>query len=142
MSFDSLVSEPLYRLLLALLILLSGVLLYRGVNSLTLRRARVRVLGLERLRPGVPVLLYFTTPTCAPCKTVQRPAIERLQERVGEGLEVVEVDASSQPEIASQWGVLSVPTTFIIDAQGNPRYVNHGVAPLDKLQRQFAEINS
>ena len=142
MSIESLASEPLYRLLLALLILLSGVLLYRGVNSLTLRRARVRVPGLERLRPGVPVLLYFTTPTCAPCKTVQRPAIERLQERIGEGLEVVEVDASSQPELASQWGVLSVPTTFIIDAQGNPRYVNHGVAPLEKLQRQYAEIIS
>ena len=142
MSIESLASEPLYRLLLALLILLSGVLLYRGVNSLTLRRARVRVPGLERLRPGVPVLLYFTTPTCAPCKTVQRPAIQRLQERIGERMEVVEVDASIQPELASQWGVLSVPTTFIIDAQGNPRYVNHGVAPLDKLQRQFAEIIS
>jgi thiol-disulfide isomerase/thioredoxin len=142
MSIESLASEPLYRLLLALLILLSGVLLYRGINSLTLRRARVRVPGLERLRPGVPMLLYFTTPTCAPCKTVQRPAIQRLQERIGERLEVVEVDASSQPELASQWGVLSVPTTFIIDAEGNPRYVNHGVAPLDKLQRQFAEIIS
>ena len=142
MSFESLASQPIYRLLIALLILLSGVLLYRGINSLTLRRARVRVPGLERLRPGVPVLLYFTTSTCAPCKTIQRPAIQRLQERIGEQLEVVEVDASSQPELASQWGVLSVPTTFIIDAQGNPRYVNHGVAPLDKLQRQFAEIIS
>ena len=142
MSFESLASQPIYRLLIALLILLSGVLLYRGINSLTLRRARVRVPGLERLRPGVPVLLYFTTSTCAPCKTIQRPAIQRLQERIGERLEVVEVDASSQPEIASQWGVLSVPTTFIIDAEGNPRYVNHGVAPLDKLQRQFAEIIS
>ena len=142
MSFESLASQPIYRLLIALLILLSGVLLYRGINSLTLRRARVRVPGLERLRPGVPVLLYFTTSTCAPCKTIQRPAIQRLQERIGEQLEVVEVDASSQPELASQWGVLSVPTTFIIDAQGKPRYVNHGVAPLDKLQRQFAEIIS
>ena len=142
MSFESLASQPIYRLLIALLILLSGVLLYRGINSLTLRRARVRVPGLERLRPGVPVLLYFTTSTCAPCKTIQRPAIQRLQERIGERMEVVEVDASSQPEVASQWGVLSVPTTFIIDAQGNPRYVNHGVAPLDKLQRQFAEIIS
>ena len=142
MSIESLVSEPIYRLLVAMGILLAGMILYRAINSLTLRRARSRVPGLERRRLGVPVLLYFTTPTCAPCKTVQRPAIERLQERIGEGLEVVEVDASSQPELASQWGVLSVPTTFIIDAQGNPRYVNHGVAPLDKLQRQFAEIIS
>jgi thioredoxin-like negative regulator of GroEL len=142
MSIESLASEPIYRLLVAMGILLASVILYRAINSLTLRRARLRVSGLERNRPGVPVLLYFTTPTCAPCKTVQRPAIQRLQERIGERLEVVEVDASSQPELASQWGVLSVPTTFIIDAQGNPRYVNHGVAPLDKLQRQFAEIIS
>ena len=142
MNFDSSSSELLFRLLLALGVVVAGVMLYRLVNSATLARARARVPGLERARPGVPVLLYFTTPTCAPCKTVQRPAIQRLLEQSGERLEVVEVDAASQPGIASQWGVLSVPTTFVIDAQGNPRYVNHGVAPLDKLQRQFAEIIS
>jgi thiol-disulfide isomerase/thioredoxin len=142
MSFESLASEPIFRLLIALGMLLVGLSLYRAINLLTLARARARGSGLESVRQGVPVLLYFTTPTCAPCKTIQRPAIQRLQERIGERLEVVEVDAASQPEIASQWGVLSVPTTFIIDAQGNPRYVNHGVAPLDKLQRQFAEIFS
>ncbi|OGO36610.1 MAG: hypothetical protein A2W35_16450 [Chloroflexi bacterium RBG_16_57_11] len=142
MSIESLASAPIYRLLIALGLLLAGLIVYRAINGLTLRRVRARAPRLERMRTGVPVLLYFTTPTCAPCKTVQRPAIQRLQERIGERMEVVEVDASSQPELASQWGVLSVPTTFIIDAQGNPRYVNHGVAPLDKLQRQFAEIIS
>jgi thiol-disulfide isomerase/thioredoxin len=142
LTVDSFALQPVYRLLIALAIVLAGVMLYRIISGATLRRARARVPGLDRLRPGVPVLLYFTTPTCAPCKTVQRPAIQRLQERIGERLEVVEVDAASRPEIASQWGVLSVPTTFVIDAQGNPRYVNHGVAPLDKLQRQFAEIIS
>ena len=142
MSFEGLVSEPLYRLLTAVGVVLASLILYRAINSLTLRRARVRVSGLERLRLGVPVLLYFTTPTCAPCKTLQRPAIQRLVEQSDEQLELVEVDAASQPEIASQWGVLSVPTTFLIDAQGNPRYVNHGVAPLEKLQRQYAELIS
>jgi thiol-disulfide isomerase/thioredoxin len=142
MSFDNPASEPILRLLLALGVALAGVMLYRLVSSATLARARARAPGLERARPGVPVLLYFTTPTCAPCKTVQRPAIQRLIEQSGERLEVVEIDAASQPEIASQWGVLSVPTTFLIDAQGNPRYVNHGVARLDKLQRQYAEIIS
>ena len=142
MSVESPALEPIYRLFIAIGILLASPILYRAINSLTLRRARSRVPGLERMRLGVPVLLYFTTPTCAPCKTLQRPAIQRLQERIGERMEVVEVDPSSQPELASQWGVLSVPTTFIIDAQGKPRYVNHGIAPLDKLQRQFAEIIS
>lgn len=142
MTADSFAVETVYRLLIAMGIVLAGFLLFRYVNSATLRRARDRAPGLNRARQGVPVLLYFTTPTCAPCKTVQRPAIQRLLEQSGERLEVIEVDAANQPEIASQWGVMSVPTTFLIDAQGNPRYVNHGVAPLDKLQRQYAEVIS
>jgi thioredoxin-like negative regulator of GroEL len=142
MSIDGLASDVVYRLLIAVGIAFIGLALYWAINTVTLARARARVTGLERARRGVPVLLYFTTPTCAPCKTIQRPAIQRLQERIGERLEVVEIDAASQPEVASRWGVLSVPTTFIIDAQGNPRYVNHGVAPLDKLQRQLSEIIS
>jgi thioredoxin-like negative regulator of GroEL len=85
----------------------------------------------------MPTLLYFTPPTCAPCKTVQRPAIERLKSLAGDRLRVVEIDASSQPEIARQWGVLSVPTTFVLDAEGRPRHVNHGVTSMEKLLNEF-----
>ena len=85
-------------------------------------------------------MLYFTTPTCAPCKTIQRPAIERLKQLAGDRLQVVEIDASSQPEVARQWGVLSVPTTFVLDAAGRPRHVNHGVAPMDKLLKEFEDF--
>lgn len=82
-------------------------------------------------------MLYFTTPTCAPCKTIQRPAIERLQQLAGHRLQVIEIDAASQLEIARQWGVLSVPTTFVLDAEGHPRHVNHGVTPVGKLLKEF-----
>jgi len=36
--------------------------------------------------------------------------------------------------------VLSVPTTFIIDSQGRPRRVNHGVASAEKLLNQIEEV--
>jgi thioredoxin-like negative regulator of GroEL len=95
---------------------------------------------LAALRPGVPAILYFTTPTCAPCKTRQRPALRALQMDLKDAVQVIEVDASEQPEAAMRWGVLSVPTTFILDRQGRPRQVNHGVADVDKLKRQLAGI--
>ncbi len=95
---------------------------------------------LTALRPGVPAILYFTTPTCVPCKTRQRPALRALQADLGDGVQVIEVDAFEQPEAATRWGVLSVPTTFILDRQGRPRQVNHGVADVDKLKRQLAGI--
>jgi thioredoxin-like negative regulator of GroEL len=63
-----------------------------------------------------------------------------VQERLGERLQVIEVDAAAHPEVAGQWGVMSVPTTFIVDANGQPRHVNHGVTPQDKLLRQLEDI--
>jgi thioredoxin-like negative regulator of GroEL len=128
------------RLFLALVIAGTGLGFYWLVNHVILARAHSRNLGADIGQRGTPVLLYFTTPTCAPCKTMQRPAIQHLQEQVGARLQVVEVDASARPDLASQWGVLSVPTTFILDARGAPRHVNHGVATTDKLRQQIQDI--
>jgi thioredoxin 1 len=117
---------------------LTGV--YWLVNKVLISRARGKRLGLESIQPGVPAILYFTTPTCVPCRTVQRPALARLVERLGESVQVVEIDASAQPELANYWGVLSVPTTFIIDSRGRPRRINHGIANVEKLQGQIEEV--
>jgi thioredoxin 1 len=132
--------EVWIRILWAIGITAALYLAYKLLNRALLARARARRLGLEAIRPGIPAILYFTTPTCAPCKTVQRPALARLQERFGEGLQVIEVDASARPHLADYWGVLSVPTTFIIDSSGRPRCVNHGVARADKLQKQIEAV--
>ena len=132
----------LSRSLWTAVIILVGISLYWLANRLILARARNKVPGLVRARPGGPVLLYFTTPACVPCKTIQRPEIQQVKEQLGEDLQVIEIDASEQPEVASKWGVMSVPTTFIIDAKGEPRHVNHGVTTADKLLKQYRKIRS
>jgi thioredoxin 1 len=133
--------EIVARAVLAIAIISAGLLGYWLANRLILSRASLKTGRLELTRPGRPTLLYFTTPSCAPCKTVQRPAIQRLAEQLGERLQVVEIDASADPDLANQWGVLSVPTTFILDQKGRPRHVNHGVAPAEKLLRQIENLN-
>jgi thioredoxin 1 len=134
------------RLAIAAGLIVLGLAAYWGWNRLQLRRlgrARPQQLrGLEGSRPGIPAILYFTTPDCAVCKAAQRPALQRLQARLGEVVQVIEIDACAQPAVADYWGVLSVPTTFIIDAQGRPRTVNHGLASMDKLQRQLDAAHS
>jgi len=142
MNPDALVYSLLIRLVLALGIVAVGVLVYRLTNGAILAHARSQAPRLESEHPGTPVLLYFTSSSCAPCKTQQRPAIQKLKAQVGEKLQVIEIDASARPEMASQWGVLSVPTTFVIDTHGNPRHVNHGVASTEKLLRQIDELNN
>ncbi len=96
---------------------------------------------LDALRPGVPAVVYFWSETCAPCKTVQKPALEQLQAEMGpDGVQVYAINAVERPDLADGWGVLSLPTTFIVDAGRTPRRVNHGVARAEQLKRQIAAV--
>ena len=129
--------EILTRLVWAIGIVLFGLALYKLTNQLVLNRAAGQAPVSEM---GTPSILYFTTPDCAPCKTIQRPAIRRAQEIIGDQLKVVEVNAYEQPDLARQWGVMSVPTTFILDRSGKPVHINHGVTNADKLIKQIQPI--
>lgn len=136
--------DVLVRALWALAIIAAGLAFYWAFNRLLLVRAQRNSAGADdRLRitsDGTPAILYFTTPDCAACKAIQKPALARIQERLGDRLQVIEVNALEQPELASRWGVLSVPTTFVIDPQGKLRYVNHGATRAEKLLQQVEEI--
>jgi thioredoxin 1 len=90
--------------------------------------------------PKKPTIVYFTTPDCAPCKTVQRPALQKLADLLGEKLHVIEIDASEHPDVARTWGVMSVPTTFLLDEKGTAKYVNNGVVRLEKLMEQVKTL--
>lgn len=128
------------RLGLALLIAGVGLAVYFGWTRLWLARKARQTLGLPDYKPGRPAVLYFTAPGCLPCQTVQRPALNELMAQWDGRLQVLEVDAIAQPHLADNWGVLAVPTTFVIDSSGRPRRVNHGVARTDRLMAQLAEI--
>lgn len=132
-------TELLVRLGWALAIILAGFAAYWIFNRALLHRLRNPLRGLEGMRRGVPAILYFTTPDCLPCKTQQRPALQRLLDELGASVQVIQVDATLRPELADYWGVLSVPTTFIIDSRGKPRGVNHGAASADKLRCQLED---
>ena len=133
-------SDILLRFGLAVSIIVLGVFVYWMINQRLLLRANNNLFTLFKKLPNKPVIVYFTTPDCAPCKTVQRPAIDRVSNLLGEKLEVVEIDAIEHPDLAKTWGVMSVPTTFVIDPHGEARYVNNGVARAEKLLEQIQTL--
>jgi thiol-disulfide isomerase/thioredoxin len=133
-------TEILLRFALAVVIIGFGVFAYWCVNQRLLLKAQNNALSLFSKLPNKPVIVYFTTPDCAPCKTIQRPALNKLSNLMGDKLQVVEIDATQQPELAKQWGVMSVPTTFLLDARGEARYVNNGVARMEKLMEQLQTL--
>jgi thiol-disulfide isomerase/thioredoxin len=111
--------------------------------QVTRLQGRGRAAGaLVGLRPDVPGVVYFWSDSCAPCKLVQKPALEQLKTDLGpDGVQVIAINALEQPDLADEWGVLGLPTTFIVDRDGQPRRVNHGVARADQLRQQITELN-
>src|SRR5687768_2696883 len=86
---------------------------------------------------AVPTILYFTTPSCVQCRAQQTPAIERLRSYIGDRLQVRQVDALAEPETAERFGILTVPTTVVLDAAGKVLAVNLGFASTEKLASQL-----
>ncbi|MCA9889112.1 MAG: thioredoxin family protein [Anaerolineae bacterium] len=82
-------------------------------------------------------IVYFTTPGCIPCQTQQQPALSRLQAAIGDTINIIKVDASQDPEAAQRWGVMSAPTTFVLDRTGKALAVNYGFADENKLRQQL-----
>ena len=132
--------EILLRLLEAIALVGFGWLVFHLANMVILNRAARAVPAAQEesmFQPGRPAVLYFTTPDCATCKAFQRPQLNRFSGMLGEKVQIVEIDAQSQPDLAGRWGVLSVPTTFVLDADGKPRHVNHGAISAEKLAEQI-----
>ncbi len=122
------------RILIALALGLVGVVAYSGV--LVLQRRRV-VATIEQGSDTRPQLLVFTSPTCAPCKLQQIPIAEKLMTQWGQQIQLRIIDITEQPEMASQYGIWSLPTTIVVNAAQQVIAINQGVAGERQLTEQF-----
>ena len=66
----------------------------------------------EVLNSDKPVLLDFWAPWCGPCRMVV-PIVEQIAED-REDIVVGKVNVDEQPELASQFGVMSIPTLVVL----------------------------
>ena len=109
---------------------------WRGVQAR--RLARLAAGDPPEIVAGVvddgPALLYFTTPTCAQCRFQQTPILRQLEASVA--IAVRTLDAVEHEQLARHYGILTVPTTVVLDRSRKPVAINHGLAPLHKLREQ------
>ena len=67
----------------------------------------------EIINSGKKVLLDFWAPWCGPCRMVVPMVEEIAQERPD--ILVGKINVDEQPELASQFGVMSIPTLVVME---------------------------
>ena len=84
----------------------------------------------EVVNSDVPVLLDFWAPWCGPCRMVGPILDEIAQERTD--IKVGKVNVDEQPDLAGQFGVMSIPTMVVLQ---NGRVVNQvmGARPKEQI---------
>jgi thiol-disulfide isomerase/thioredoxin len=87
------------------------------------------VLSLETSDLGLsttgPTIVHFSAVWCGPCAGVRR-VVEQVCEELP-AVSHVEIDMDANPDAARRLSVLSLPTTFVFDADGRRRYRTAGV---------------
>lgn len=77
------------------------------------------------LATGGPTIVHFTAVWCGPCAGVRR-VIKQVCAELPQ-VAHVEIDMDANPAAARKLSVLSLPTTFIFDADGRQMYRSSGV---------------
>jgi thioredoxin-like negative regulator of GroEL len=85
-----------------------------------------------------PTVLHFSASWCGPCTQVRR-VVDQVCDDLS-GVAHVEIDMDANPGAAGRLSVLSLPTTFIFDADGQQRYRAAGVPKADDLRSALAPL--
>ena len=88
----------------------------------------------EVMNADKPVLLDFWASWCAPCRMVV-PIIEEIADE-REDIKVGKINVDEQPELASKFGIMSIPT-LVVMMNGKIVQQVSGARPKDAILRML-----
>ena len=87
---------------------------------------------------NVPAVIDFYADWCQPCKMVA-PILEELSNLYGDKLHIYKVNTEKEQELASVFGIRSIPSILFIPANEQPQMAV-GALPRESLVKAIDEV--
>ena len=89
----------------------------------------------EVLNSNVPVLVDFWAEWCGRCR-MMAPIVDQIAEEKAGSIKVGKIDIDQCPELAAQFGVMSIPT-LIVFKNGQVACKNVGLVPKANVEQML-----
>ncbi|MCM1173449.1 MAG: thioredoxin [Blautia sp.] len=92
----------------------------------------------EVLASDIPVFVDFYADWCGPCK-MMAPVVEKLAEKYDGKIKVGKCNIDEENKIASQYGIMSIPTMMIF-VNGEIRETVVGAVSQNELEKKIDKV--
>lgn len=112
-----------------------------AIDSMNTRKMKIMSVGKvsdanfesEVIKASGPVVVDFWAEWCGPCRMIA-PALDEIATAMGEKVKIVKLNVDENPQTASKYGIMSIPTLMIFKG-GQIASRQIGAAPKQKLQQ-------
>jgi thioredoxin 1 len=88
---------------------------------------------------SVPVVVDFWAPWCGPCRQLG-PTIDKLAEQFAGKVKIGKLNVDDAPDVASKFGITSIPRIFIFKGGDKPRKSFVGVTSERELASSITTV--
>ena len=113
------------------------------MEKLTKETFKTKVFNFEKNKDWkfegkVPAIIDFYADWCGPCKAVA-PVLEELSKEYDGRLNIYKVDTGKEQELASVFGIRSIPSLLFVPKEGKPQMAA-GALPKESLVKAFDDV--
>jgi len=113
------------------------------IEHLTMDTFKTKVFDFEKssdwkFEGTKPAIIDFYADWCGPCKMVA-PILEELSKEYEGKLNIYKVDTESEQELASMFGIRSIPSLLFIPLNDKPQMAM-GALPKESFKQAFKDV--